>query len=394
MNILFVNTYCGKFGGVEQNIADVVDALRERGHHCTLVYSKETEKGADAYRKRFGRAVKSRGGRDLTTTLQAELQRTATDAVYVHKLDSVAPLAPLQGDVRLVRMIHDHDECCPRHHKYFTLSERICTKPVGWRCWADLAFLERDPTRRLGIRFRGLRQHKHELELNRDLFDQFLVGSRFMREELIMNGFPPDRIRCLAPCVRLPNSVPTPVPDTRELLFVGQLIKGKGVDLLLDAVSHLDVPYHLSIAGDGNARTALEQRTQALGLQNTVTFTGWVPRDKLDALYDQCRILAVPSRWAEPFGMIGLEAMQRARPVVGFAVGGIPDWLENGVNGLAIPERDTAQFADALKTLLRDINLARTMGQQGRRKLETAFSFSYYADTLIETLQPEKRATL
>jgi glycosyltransferase involved in cell wall biosynthesis len=387
MRILFVNTYCGKFGGVEQNIADVVAGLRERGHYCVLIYARETEKGVAAYKQLFAGTICGGESEAMTASLGAQVAGSFWDAVYVHKLESVKPLLPLKGKVHLVRMIHDHDECCPRHHKYFAFSTRICTRPVGWRCWTDLACIERDSNSSLGVKWRSLAQHKRELALNREVFDQFIVGSCFMQEELVMNGIAPGRIRRLAPCVRLPERATTPVPDTNELLFVGQLIRGKGVDLLLDAVARLNAPYHLTIAGDGNARESLEQLASELGIQDSVDFAGWVPREKLDALYDQCRVLAVPSRWAEPFGMIGLEAMHRSRPVVGFAVGGIPDWLEDNVNGFAIPERDTQAFADALTTLLSDIDLARTMGERGRSKLETTFSFEHYLDKLGDVLQ-------
>lgn len=390
MRFIFVNTNCGKFGGVEQNIADVTTGLRERGHYCVLIYTQETAKGVAAYKRLFDGTIKSDAGEALTTTLRAQIASSIWDAVYVHKLESVEPLLPLKGLVRLVRMIHDHDECCPRHHKYFTFSNRICTYPVGWRCWADLACIDRDRDSKWGVKWRSLSQHKHELAVNREVFDQFLVGSRFMRDELAMNGIALERIHRLAPCVRLPERETTRVPDTAELLFVGQLIKGKGVDLLLDAVARLRVPYHLTVAGDGNARDALVAHATQLGVQDAVNFAGWVPREKLDVLYDQCRILAVPSRWAEPFGMIGLEAMHRARPVVGFAVGGIPDWLENGVNGYAIPERDVQAFADALTQLLSDIELARSMGRQGRNKLETTFSFPQYLDKLSAVLKTRK----
>ncbi len=389
MRILFVNTYCGKFGGVEQNIADVAAGLRERGHHCSLVYTRETEKHADAYRRVFDDTTRGGRGESLTATIEKHLQDEAWDAVYVHKLESVAPLLPLKDSARMVRMIHDHDECCPRRHKYFAFSNRICTHPVGWRCWADLAFIERDRGCPLGMRLNSLAAHGRELARNRELFDQFLVGSRFMRDELAMNGFAPDRIRCLPPCVRLPQRTPSAVPANNELLFVGQLIKGKGVDLLLDAVAQLAVPFHLTVAGDGNAREALEQRAAELELGSSVTFAGWVPREELDTLYDRCRVLAVPSRWAEPFGMIGLEAMHRGRPVVGFAVGGIPDWLADGVNGYAVPERDTGRFAEAVAALLSDIDLARSMGRRGRERLEDAFSFERYLDRLEEVFGGE-----
>jgi len=387
LNIVFVNTYCGSFGGVEQNIADVASGLRERGHHCTLLYRTETPNGAAAYGMHFDETAVCVDETALTQELIVRCEAGNLDAVYVHKIDSVRPLLPLKSRVRLVRMFHDHDQCCPRRHKYFTFSSRICQEPVGWRCWADLAFIERNQSKPLGIRLRSLGKHKREMYANSKIFDCFLVASRFMRDELVMNGFAAAHIHCLPPCVRIPERPVTPVPDNKEILFVGQLIKGKGVDLLLEAVVRLQKPWHLTVAGDGNARAGLEQKARELGIAGAVSFAGWVARDALDSLYENCRILAVPSRWAEPFGMIGLEAMHRARPVVGFAVGGIADWLEDGVNGYAVPERDTQGFAQALDRLLGDIDTARSMGNNGRNKLERLFAYEGYLDKLLEALQ-------
>lgn len=387
MNIVFVNTYCGSVGGVEQNIADVVDGLRERGHQCTLVYRKESPNGAVAYRSRFNQTVACADDAGLTAELTRMINQRPPDAIYVHKVETVRPLIPLKGRVRLVRMFHDHDECCPRRHKYFAFSDKICNQPAGWRCWADLAFIERDLTKPTGIRLRNISTHALELRLNTELFDTALTASRFMSDELAMNGFSKNRIRCLPPCVRMSERQPVPAPDNHEILFVGQLIKGKGVDLLLEAVAKLQRPWHLTVAGDGNARCSLERRANELGISKQVLFAGWVRRDALDALYENCRILAVPSRWAEPFGMIGLEAMHRTRPVVGFAVGGIPDWLENSVNGFSVPEGDTEAFAQALDRLLSNIDLTRTMGLNGRHKLNSLFAYDGYIDKLLSILQ-------
>jgi len=394
MNILFLNTYCGYFGGVEQNIASAAEGLRSLGHHCTLVYTQETETRLDHYKSLFDQTLCAPTDDELTSTLEELTEKGSWDALYVHKLKSVAPLEPIKGTIRMVRMIHDHDECCPRHHKYFVCPNRICNYAVGLKCWADLAFIERDRQAKLGVRFNNLFQHKKELVRNRELFDAYLVGSLFMHDELLINGFDSDQVQCLAPCVKHPDRKPTPVPDTHEILYVGQLIKGKGVDLLLQALTYVTEPFHLTIAGSGNAEGALKALTQDLDLEAQVDFSGWIAPEELDRLYDQCRILAVPSRWAEPFGMIGLEAMQRARPVVGFDVGGIPDWLETGVTGYAVPEADVQQFADALNRLLYDHKTAQQFGAQGRKKLEAEFSFETYLEQLSTVLKaPQEQGT-
>ena len=86
----------------------------------------------------------------------------------------------------------------------------------------------------------------------------------------------------------------------------------------------------------------------------------------------------MPSRWAEPFGFIGIEAMHHGRPVVAFAVGGIPDWLEPDVTGLLVPEQDVPALARAIERLLTDDALASTLGRNAYRRARERFSFDPY----------------
>lgn len=386
MKITFLNQYCGFFGGVEQSVATAAEALSAHGHHCTLLYEKHTESRLQEYQELFDETIHVPTEQRLISAIASLVEQNAIDVLFVHKLSSSAPLSPFKGSLRMVRMIHDHDECCPRKHKYFFFSNRICHHRADLRCWLDLAFIERDRQSRFGLRFNNIATHRKELVCTRTLYDRYLVGSRFMQEELRQNGFPAEKIRCIPPCVKPTEQAACPVPDSNEILYVGQLIKGKGVDLLLEAVSHLTTPFKLTIAGTGNARDQLIEQAKNLGIEAVVKFAGWVPPDELNQLYMKSRILAVPSRWAEPFGMIGLEAMRNGRPVVAFDVGGIPDWLEDGVNGYLVPEKNVRQLASAIDQLLTDHNKAQEFGSNGRRKFETIFSFDNYVRQLSAVL--------
>ena len=378
MKILFVNEWLGWFGGVEQNIADTVTGLRERGHHCVLAWGKRSAKQPDAYAVLFDQSLACSDfeGAD-GESLQRIAERTAADVVYMHKMPHLPALPP----GRVVRMVHDHDLCCPRRHKYFAHNTHVCHHPAGWRCWLDLAFVERDRGSALGIRFKDLFAHRREMQRNTHL-DRLLVGSRFMQEELLMNGFPADRVAILPPVVRMQPAEQVPIAEDPHILFVGQLIRGKGVDLLLEALARLDCPFEATIAGDGNARAGLEEQARTLGLADKVRFLGWVPADQIGIVYTRARLLAVPARWPEPFGMIGLEAMRHGRPIVAFAVGGIPDWLQDGENGILVPERDVEAFAAALKRLLMDRELAVRMGRRGLDIVNSRYGFDHYLEQL------------
>lgn len=390
MRILFVNEKAGYFGGVEQNVADAAAALGARGCSCVLAYGTLTERDPDGYRSLFREAIPCRDLIDPPgeggETFQSVVERVSPDVVYLHKLPRISPVSPLFGRVRTVRMVHDHDLCCPRRHKYYLLNNRVCRHPAGWRCYLDGAFLERSRSSRVPFHYVPISPKIREMRRNLPL-DAVIVGSRFMREELIQNGFPAGRIHVLPPVVPGASGEPKPVPEDPVILYVGQLIRGKGVDLLLRALKRLTGRFRAVIAGAGNAETRLQGLAGKLGISDRVRFLGWVDHGRLETLYDEAKIVAVPSRWPEPFGMIGLEAMRRGRPVVAFDVGGISDWLEHGVTGYLVGQQDVCGFAKALQELLDDTARASDFGMAAWEKAQRDFSFDQYMDRLTALLR-------
>ena len=199
------------------------------------------------------------------------------------------------------------------------------------------------------------------------------VLSRFMRDNLLANGFAPERVTELPPPIPVPAELPERADDAPpRLLFTGQLIRGKGVDQLLRALPQLRHDFRLVIAGDGNQRPELEKLAVDLGVADKVTFTGWVAEP--ETLYAAADIAVLPFFWPEPFGLVGPEAGARGLPVVAFRVGGVDAWLDDGVNGLAVPPRDIAGFAAAVDRLLADRELRRRLGRRGRELVRERFS--------------------
>jgi len=225
--------------------------------------------------------------------------------------------------------------------------------------------------------------------LRRKQLDLSLVASGFMQLELLSNGFPPERT-CVLPLaipqdVTSPSVVPSGIPT---VLYVGQLIHGKGVDLLLRALAQINVSFRAIIVGKGNAEASLRCLSRELGLEDRVEFAGWVENASLPGYYALSHVVAVPSRWPEPFGMVGLEAMRHAKPVVAFDVGGIPDWLTHGHTGLLVTPGNVGAFAEALERLIVDRELAVTLGAAGAIQVKKRFGFDIYIDRLLELLLP------
>jgi glycosyltransferase involved in cell wall biosynthesis len=113
--------------------------------------------------------------------------------------------------------------------------------------------------------------------------------------------------------------------DPPCLLFVGRLVEPKGVRDAIAAWRLSCVPFPLVLAGTGPLRAELEalaNSPQGRGLE----VPGWVDRARLAALYRRARALVLPSRWQEPFGIVGIEALSFGVPVAAWESGGIPEW--------------------------------------------------------------------
>jgi glycogen synthase len=139
----------------------------------------------------------------------------------------------------------------------------------------------------------------------------------------------------------------------RDLICVARLVSDKGIDLLIDALSILresGLGTQVTIVGDGPERFALQAQVRDLKLQARVEFAGSQRGSDLAAILNRHRILVVPSRWPEPFGIVALEAIACGCVVVGSDQGGLPEAI--GACGVTFPNNDPRALADRLADLI------------------------------------------
>ena len=369
MRILHVNETLGFAGGAERYLHAVATGLKERGHENFLLYRIRDKGGCETFVQAFDRCI-----RFHEEWADSSLARLQPDVAYVHRWADVESLDRLRSALPVVRFVHDHDMYCLREHKFFYLSGEICHLPAGLRCLFCLPFSRRFGASRLWDWPGALPAKRREIDLNRSLA-YIVVGSHYMKSQLLMNGFASQKISVLPLFTDFPRGRTDP-PNGMEkiLLYVGQILRGKGLDLLLKALSRLSYPCSLLVAGSGSWQKRCVQIATQLGLNSRVKFLGWQPPASLPGLFQKAHVVVMPSRWAEPFGLVGLEAMAYGRPVVAFGVGGIPEWLEDGRTGFLVPAGDIEAFTERIDRLLQDDALARALGRQGREAVETRFS--------------------
>jgi glycosyltransferase involved in cell wall biosynthesis len=149
-----------------------------------------------------------------------------------------------------------------------------------------------------------------------------------------------------------------------------RLAKVKGIEYLIEAVSHLkDV--HLEIAGDGPQREELERAVTVFGVSDEVTFTGWI--DDVAEEMSTWDIYAQPSI-AEGFGIAALEAMALGIPVVASDVGGLREIIVDGETGFLVSPKSPGRLAARIRELAADSELRARLGQAGRERAAKYFS--------------------
>ena len=172
-----------------------------------------------------------------------------------------------------------------------------------------------------------------------------------------------------------------------------ELLKGGHVFLsaLPRVAATLGRPLHVIFAGEGRKRGAWEQQAARLQRHHPdleIEFTGWIDRARMDLLLNDCDLQVVPSLWPEPFGLVGPEAGLRGVPAAAFAVGGVPDWLTDGVNGCLAPgdPPTAAGLADAIIRCLRDPTTL-THLRRGAVKVAEQFGIKNHLAALMKVFE-------
>ena len=396
MKLLYVHERFGALAGAEANAHITATELGGRGHHLGILHGPSTGKNEAGWQSTFPDRFPLGAG-DNTAVVRLALDTFRPDAVYVHKMPDLSVIAALvERGVPLVRMVHDHDIYCMRSYKYNYFTRRICTRAASPCCiFPCLASVVKNSGGPFPLKWVSYSEKRREIALNRR-FHRMVVVTTYMRDELLQNGFDARRIEIHAPVPRMGDpTLRSTFSDRNLILYAGQIIRGKGVDVLLEALARLDVKFECVILGDGNHRAACEGLSRKLGLAGRVHFKGFIPQDELKAYYRECSVVALSSLWPEPIATIGLEVMRYALPVVAFDAGGIKDWLLDGQNGYLVPWMDRAQFTARLKQLLLDKQLARALGANGLRLVSERYDFDQYIrdlETMFQRVAGEQAA--
>ncbi len=234
--------------------------------------------------------------------------------------------------------------------------------------------------------------------------DRVICCSRFMVEHIQENfGIASEKVNLIPNAVDMTQFNRTPESsgaslktadrengsDRKLVLYVGRMVREKGVHILIDAFEKLQkerVNADLVIVGEGPVKDSLMRETQKRGLDRHVHFTGLVDQASLVKLYSSSHVFVLPSLY-EPFGIAALEAMASGVPVVVSDSGGLAEIVENGVNGIKVPAEDPSSLSTALRTLLEDSSLADRLRKNAYSSLLERYNWDLVAEKTLEAYQ-------
>jgi glycosyltransferase involved in cell wall biosynthesis len=318
-------------GGPASHAPAVADFLAGRGHEVEVVTTADAEPSARSYPVRW--ASRRSPFRHLRAAALVRRGARRTDVVYATSMVRRAAIGSrLARRPLVVKLVSDEVfERAMRERRYAGTLEEFQRERGGLRT----RFLR-------ATRDRALRSARH-----------VFCPSAYLRDVALAWGLDSQRVSVL------PNPAPEPPPlppraelraelglDGDSLVFAGRLGPQKALVVLLEALAGLP-GVRLTVAGDGPERAALERRSRELGLDGRVSFLGSVPRERVLRLFRAADAAVLPSAW-ENFPHTVVEALAVGCPVIATAVGGVPEVVRDGENGLLVPPGDPSALRDAI----------------------------------------------
>lgn len=391
MKILLVNDYGSRTGGAEIQTLLLRNALRARGHDARLFASTACPGGSPSHADYHCFGTTSRFRTLLQTAnpfaywkLRRVLANFQPDVVHVKIfLTQLSPLIlPLLRKRSSVYHVAWYRPLCPLGTKMLP-DGSPCQVPWGHACRAAGCLPLRD--------WVPLMLQMRLFERWKNAFDLFLAVSGAVESQLAQAGF--------SPISRLTYGIPSPGSGgalTREPLavFAGRLVKEKGVELLLRAFAEVveQIPNaKLLVAGDGPERDRLHRLQSELGLEHHVEMSGYLESAELERRFRGAWVQVVPSRWAEPFGLVAAEALMRGTAVIATGTGGLGEIVAS--SGVLVPAGDAAALGGAMLRLLGDRDLACRLGRVGYEFARREFDVDTYVERLLTLYNHLARTT-
>jgi len=399
MRILMVQTFYYYRGGDSTYMLSLSKLLEERGHEVVPFamqhpmnlpspysrYFVSTVDFPELLRRRspaaaWKVATRSIYNGEARSKIAALAEETRPDVAHFHNIHAhltASIVAPLRSRrIPIVWTLHDYRLVCP--NTSFLANGEICDRCLPNRFHE--AMLRRCKKRSLPASAVAMLATWYDRLIKiPSRIDRFITPSEFLREKLIEGGFDPARVTTVPNFVDL--SVARGLPEKDYFLYIGRLSEEKGLDVLIRAAARLDQG-RLVIVGTGPEEEALRRLAAELGA-GRVEFAGYRSGAELARLLAESQFVVLPSRWYENLPYAVMEAFAASKPVVASRIGGVPEMIEDGVEGFLVPTGDEAALEAALRRMLGAREARLEMGRRGREKAERLYNRDVHYDRIM-----------
>jgi L-malate glycosyltransferase len=347
LNLLYLHQFDLNFvGGSGVYLRALREALKALQHNVEVVAARPDPYGVTTYplslefnltfgpEKRAGEIVID----ELTT---AELNALSQRIVALIEAEVFKNKLP---DLILANHISLMAEVARRLKEKYAIPYRIISHGT------DTELLSREQ------RYRELFEHAVEGA------DRVFTISRYVAEQIAENA-PPNNVKVIGGAVDRNLFYPNGSCDPKfaAVTYVGRLVTEKGLWILLEAFGKLPFGVDLNLVGEGPLFAEMKAKAACLENGARIRFFGFLPQDEIREILVNSAILVMPSLWQEPLGLAALEAMACGVPVVASSVGGIPEIVRDGIDGLLLPPGDAGALAQAINLCLANEPLQRKL---------------------------------
>jgi glycosyltransferase involved in cell wall biosynthesis len=400
MRVLFLNNFYYLRGGAERVLFEEMRMLREAGHEVAIFTRMDPRNQSAPYERLFPKAIQRdtyRVSLDGVRTVQEMLYSPSArqgvrrlleefkpNLVHAHNIYGGLSTAVLDAlkekKTPAVMTLHDLKLLCP---SYLMLNHgRVCERCKGRRFHhAVLTKCHKDSYLASAV-YASESCFSHRFR-KYDAMSLFIAPSLFLLNKHREFGFDASRFIHVPNPARL-DSIAASHQRGRYLLYFGRLSVEKGIRTLITAFGKVRTDQYLYIAGDGADRQTMEDMVQRERKEH-IKFTGYLTSAPLGQAIDGAIAVILPSECYENAPMAILEAFSRGKPVIGARIGGIPEMIDDGVNGYLFEPGNASDLQNKLETFLAlSENRVLEMGKAAQSKVEREYSAQSHYEGLMK----------
>lgn len=353
MKILLANKFYYRRGGDCIYTMGLEKMLRERGHDVAMYAMNHPENEVSEW-NRFWPANMTRqdaltrpfGARRVMKGFTQLMDNFRPDVVHLNNIHTqlspvIAKIAHERG-VRVVWTLHDTKLVCPCY---------TCMRDGVWctACFVDKKSVIKHkcmPGGLLGAVIGYWEAQKWNKDVLQEYVDLFLPPSKFMMDVCVKGGYSPEKFRVLCNFIDVKKVVNPSFEKGEHFVYVGRVSKVKGIRTLCQAAA--ETGRQLVVIGGGEL---LEELRTLYKKYKNIEFKGQMPWEDFRPILERARFMVVPSEWSENNPLTIIEAQSVGTPVLGARIGGIPELIQENVNGMTFKSGDVEDLKSKIQKM-------------------------------------------